>query len=441
MKKILFLASTLAAMLAIATMSSCSEDEVNNDKPIEEKTLTISKEILKLAIDGTETLTAKLTPESAETKYEWKSDKAEIASVTEAGMVKALKVGTAKITVTAGGLTKTCEVTVTEKQTDFDLEFERAILSNTKGIDTNNDKKISKDEAHNYNEGIVVNGIKAITSLKGLEYLDQITAFNCAGTGITGELNVSANTELKTLICDNTAITSLELAAKSKLTILNCSNTGINNLGKNFPTLIETLECANTKIGSLDLTNCTNLAELNCSNNANLSTLNLTREKDHLTTLDCSNTTIGSLDLTTCVSLTNLNCSNNANLSTLNLTGKKDNLRILDCFNTKIESLILTSCLSLNELNCSNNGAIKDLDVSNNKELMTLNCSNCALLEGSVATGDGTAILDLIPNAKIVNFDATKTDKLDKIKVWATFPDPVPAWFKVDNESEIIRPD
>ena len=70
-----------------------------------------------LAVGGTVTLVATVTPEGATNKkVAWKSDKTDIATVDENGKVTALKAGVAKITVTTedGKKTATCTITVKE---------------------------------------------------------------------------------------------------------------------------------------------------------------------------------------------------------------------------------------------------------------------------------------------------------------------------------------
>lgn len=70
-----------------------------------------------LAVGGTVTLVATVTPEGATNKkVAWKSDKTDIATVDENGKVTAVKAGVAKITVTTedGKKTATCAITVKE---------------------------------------------------------------------------------------------------------------------------------------------------------------------------------------------------------------------------------------------------------------------------------------------------------------------------------------
>lgn len=81
------------------------------------ESVILNKSSLSLYVGDSEQLTATVLPDNATDKFvTWSSDNTEVATVDEAGNVKALAAGTAKITVTTalGGKTATCEVTVTE---------------------------------------------------------------------------------------------------------------------------------------------------------------------------------------------------------------------------------------------------------------------------------------------------------------------------------------
>lgn len=71
---------------------------------------------LEIRVDDTATLTATVSPDNATDKtVTWTSSDATVASVDESGTVKAIKVGTATITATAGEKSATCAVTVKKK--------------------------------------------------------------------------------------------------------------------------------------------------------------------------------------------------------------------------------------------------------------------------------------------------------------------------------------
>ena len=85
--------------------------------------VTISKSSLALYTGENETLTAQIKPENAtETRLTWSSSDKTIATVSN-GLVKALKAGTAQITVTSfeGGFQAVCNLTVKQHATGLDL--------------------------------------------------------------------------------------------------------------------------------------------------------------------------------------------------------------------------------------------------------------------------------------------------------------------------------
>ncbi|MDE6790590.1 MAG: Ig-like domain-containing protein [Clostridia bacterium] len=104
-KKVLFTLLSLAcALCCVFGLVACNDVAVTG--------VTLNKTELTLFVGGEETLTATVAPENA-TKKEvaWSSDKTDVATV-ENGKVKAVAVGSATITATAGGKNATCTVTV-----------------------------------------------------------------------------------------------------------------------------------------------------------------------------------------------------------------------------------------------------------------------------------------------------------------------------------------
>ena len=82
-----------------------------NPIPVENVTLNVTT--LKLAPNMTKTLTATVNPDDADdTTVTWSSSDTSVATVSNDGMVTAVKVGAATITAQAGGKTAACEVTV-----------------------------------------------------------------------------------------------------------------------------------------------------------------------------------------------------------------------------------------------------------------------------------------------------------------------------------------
>lgn len=76
--------------------------------------VSLDKATASIAVGGTDTLVATVTPNNATVQtVTWSSDDTSVATVN-AGVVEGVAAGTATITVTTvdGGFTDTCEVTV-----------------------------------------------------------------------------------------------------------------------------------------------------------------------------------------------------------------------------------------------------------------------------------------------------------------------------------------
>lgn len=104
-----FLLSTFAAALLIG--GGCSEtDEM---KPIRVTEVSLNETMLAMVAGETSQLTVTIVPSDAE--YDaviWSSDKPEIATVSEDGLVTAITAGEATITAKAGEKSATCGVTI-----------------------------------------------------------------------------------------------------------------------------------------------------------------------------------------------------------------------------------------------------------------------------------------------------------------------------------------
>lgn len=100
-------------LLSVFVLFACSDEE--NEPPIVAvESISISPSSISLERDKTYQLQAEVTPkEATEKKVLWSSSDTQVATVSENGLVTGVNKGTAVITVTAGGKSATCEVTVT----------------------------------------------------------------------------------------------------------------------------------------------------------------------------------------------------------------------------------------------------------------------------------------------------------------------------------------
>ncbi|WP_298887316.1 Ig-like domain-containing protein [Porphyromonas vaginalis] len=111
MTKKIFLA--LAALTALTLcFSSCKKDNTsgNKPKPKTEVKLKVEPKDVKVMVGKTQELTVTVQP--ADTKYTFESANADIATVSDKGVVTGVKAGKTVITVKAGDATKTANVEV-----------------------------------------------------------------------------------------------------------------------------------------------------------------------------------------------------------------------------------------------------------------------------------------------------------------------------------------
>lgn len=301
--------------------------------------------------------------------------------------------------------------------------------------DKNGDRQISIKEA-NAITFIDVDTYN-IESLRGIEFMPNLTELLCCGKGKNGKLtnlDVSKNPLLKTLCCDSNSLTSLNVSNNSDLTELSCSHNPITVLDISLNTALITLRCQGNLLSKLDLRNNAALQSLSCddnrltvldvSKNAALQLLSCddnqlsildTRFNSELKSLSCDRNLITSLFVYKNTALLSLSCCDNRlttlevrynmALKSLSIDGNilrsivlKDNTHLesfscssnqfsyLDlnnntrlesvfCDRNMIEYLHVEKCVNLQLLYCYSN-LLKTLDVSNNTELTSLHCES-----------------------------------------------------------------
>lgn len=154
-------------------------------------------------------------------------------------------------------------------------------------FDKDNDDSLSAEEIAAAKD-IHVEG-KPITSIEGIEHFTALEFLNCSKTKLPSldtshnenlvflncnsiptltTLNVSENTALKHLYCNDNPLTALDLTKNLALEKLECGDNKFTTLDLSKNTNLKYFGCFNSKLSSLDLTNNTNLEELYfCGNN------------------------------------------------------------------------------------------------------------------------------------------------------------------------------
>jgi len=155
-------------------------------------------------------------------------------------------------------------------------------------------------------------------SLKGIEFFTELIYLDCSNCDLQA-LDVSSNTKLDYLVCDNNPIKSLNIDSCGKLVRLSCSNCALQTLNLDDNNSLEELTCSNNDIESLNLRNNTKLQYLNCSYNK-IQTLDLS-ENDTIYDLVCNNNLLNELILSDDSSFNYIKCHCN-NLDEIDITGQ-----------------------------------------------------------------------------------------------------------------------
>ena len=139
----------------------------------------------------------------------------------------------------------------------------------------------------------------------------DITDFSCNGNyGNLTAIDVSHNTELTSLSCQDNRLSSLDVSNNTKLTKLICFRNRLSSLIVVNNVLLKELNCYGNNLNTLDVSQNMWFEELYCSNNQ-LSILSVWNN-GYLTKLDCSNNRLSSLDLSNNTDLKILYCYGNA---------------------------------------------------------------------------------------------------------------------------------
>ena len=91
-----------------------------------------------------------------------------------------------------------------------------------------------------------------ITEILGLSKCTQLTELYCGSNRLT-DLDVSKNTALKRLFCERNRLSSLDISNNAALMVLNCHNNSLNSLGISQNTQLEALYCSGNKFTTATL--------------------------------------------------------------------------------------------------------------------------------------------------------------------------------------------
>ncbi len=227
-----------------------------------------------------------------------------------------------------------------------------------------------------------------VTSLKGIEFFEEMVTLNCSGIGLT-ELDVRHCRSLQTLDCSDNSLRELlvnpdrQHAGCREMTVLNCSNNQLTSLElRDLEELSELDISGNNLLTSFRAVNCESLNKVELHGVTSLETV-FVEDCESLEDIHVDNNlNATSVTVKHCHQLRELSCNNNARLSALTIE---------DCW--RLEKLDCASC-KLAELDVREYPELVILDVSNN-ELTSLDLGSCERLQTLNVSGNNLTELSL----------------------------------------------
>ncbi len=164
----------------------------------------------------------------------------------------------------------------------------------SENFDTVKDGVLTNDEIDNAKSIDIHNNFE-LTSIKGIELFPEITSITISFTDLRS-LDVSHNTKLDYLGCNDNNISELNVSNNSGLSAINCTRNNLTNLDISNCSGLKQLWCDDNLLASLDVSHNTALIELMCHLN-NITTLDVSNN-DKLQVLCCYGCNINTLDIT-----------------------------------------------------------------------------------------------------------------------------------------------
>ncbi|MBR4344247.1 MAG: FecR domain-containing protein [Lachnospiraceae bacterium] len=265
-----------------------------------------------------------------------------------------------------------------------DNAFRQYILEN---IDTDKNNILSDAEASA--EKITVENL-GIKDLTGIEFFKDLTYLVCQKNNLSS-LDLSQNTQLKSLYCKENNITDLNIGTCSELIYLSCSKNQLAELDISKNSKLQELICTENQLNKIDTRNISNLQSLDCGENK-ITELDLSNNTS-LTFLSCYSNELTKLDISKNTALTGLFCHQNLltgidvskllalqslfigdnKLTTIDIQNNTE-LTQLSVYSNQLTSVDVSHNTKLSELICDSN-ELTSLDVSNNPELTNLSCA------------------------------------------------------------------
>ena len=251
--------------------------------------------------------------------------------------IKGIVTAAVAVSVIVPGTSLLADTSVKINETNFpDANFRKYVKSE---FDQDSNGTLSSEELADA-DLIDLTG-KSIKNLKGLKYFTSLEILECSGLKLS-ELDVSANTKLKTLIADANKLTKIDVSKNTALTelVLDDNKLSAVNVSKNT-SLVE-LSVAGNALTKLELANNNALQYLDCSDNS-ISSITYPSSYSSLTTFNCASNELTRISLTKSSRLTTVRCEDN-HLNYLDLSGS-DQIAYLTCYQNNLSAIKLSEHL------------------------------------------------------------------------------------------------
>lgn len=288
-----------ATILTVAALPSCDK----TDTKLHHIYLTSRTD--KLAPGDTTQITAHPYPENATTGFPdaplvWASSDSTIASVTQTGLLSALKYGQTTITATFGPLTATKSITITDTAAIPNQKLLQFLLDQ---FDTNHNGALEGYETAPTTgldlTPIAASVINDTIDLTGLNFFPNLQTLRIERLNITN-LNTRQLPALQQLHIDSCYITQIDLTNNPQITdvrIMACRQLQQLTLGsyqQYGANKLRTLQVSRCDIQQLDLSRCAaTLWDLAIDNNPRLTSIDLATDTMlHSLTYTCGQTSV-----------------------------------------------------------------------------------------------------------------------------------------------------
>ncbi len=135
---------------------------------------------------------------------------------------------------------------------------------------------------------------KEISDLTGVKWFTNMTTLWCYSSKLTS-LDVSGLSSLAGIYCEDNQLDSIDISGCTGLLYLHCTGNKLQTLNTTDNVLLQDLLCNGNRLSKLDLRSNTKLERVLCSGNG---LTELMISGDHLKYVDCSRNNLESLDLT-----------------------------------------------------------------------------------------------------------------------------------------------